>query len=191
MSHHAYRQVLPLITPGQNIKSSPPVAVPSLFSARHYFQYLFRWGPGEGEEEESNTPRLLPIAPATPRKVFLGPPPVWCGHGLHRKKSGALGGMGTGIAHHNGNGPVSRGGPPRQAGLEHRAAHPSLLYQPRAGGAAGAISEATSLAIQKYFFHTWRAESLSKPKVVLESYPAAECTAEREAGLAGLAGLRE
>ena len=32
-----------------------------------------------------NTPQLLPIALATPRTNFLGPPAVRCGLGLHRK----------------------------------------------------------------------------------------------------------
>ena len=31
-----------------------------------------------------NTPQLLPIALATLRTNFLGPPAVWCGLGLHR-----------------------------------------------------------------------------------------------------------
>ena len=33
-----------------------------------------------------NTPRLLPIALATPRTNFLGPPAVRCGLGLDREK---------------------------------------------------------------------------------------------------------
>ena len=33
-----------------------------------------------------NTPRLLPIALATPRTNFLGPPAVGCELGLHREK---------------------------------------------------------------------------------------------------------
>ena len=34
-----------------------------------------------------NTPRLLPIALATPRTNFLGPPAVRCGLGLDREKT--------------------------------------------------------------------------------------------------------
>lgn len=54
-------------------------------------------------------------------------------------------------------------------------------------GEGGALSESASLSIQKYFYHPWRAESLPKLRVVLESHPAG--AAEREAGLAGLAAV--
>ena len=46
----------------------------------------FRWGPREGKEGGMNTPGLLPIALATPRTNFLGPPAVRCELGLDREK---------------------------------------------------------------------------------------------------------
>ena len=40
-----------------------------------------------------NTPRLLPVAQATPTTTFLGPPAVWCGLGLHREKRDSQSGV--------------------------------------------------------------------------------------------------
>ena len=47
------------------------------------FLYKFWWGPREGKEGLMTTPRLLPIALATPRTNFLDPLAVQCGLRLH------------------------------------------------------------------------------------------------------------
>ena len=56
-------------------------------SARNYFlvQILVEAEGGGQKEGETNTPWPLPIALATPRTNFLGPPAVRCGLGLHRE----------------------------------------------------------------------------------------------------------